>query len=104
MGEQDDQGELKKLIVRDMSLDAEEKIFAAENMERLKEKLTDAINILLQTDFQKLLNAMYRLDIDEKLFRDTLSDVHSPSIAGRLADLVINREMEKVKTRKKYGA
>ncbi len=104
MSEQDDQGELKKLIIRDMRLDTEENILTGDNMEMLRIKLIDVINMLMQSDFQRLLNAMYRLDIDEKLFRDALSDVHSPSVAGRLADLVINRELEKIKTRKKYGS
>jgi hypothetical protein len=102
MPDQDDPGELKKLIIRDMQLETDERALTAGTVEAFKEKLINVINLLLQSDFPRLMNAMYRLDIDEKLFRDALSGLHSPNVAARLADLVINRELEKIRTRNKY--
>jgi hypothetical protein len=94
--------ELKSVIVRDLQLVKEEEMLASENIEMLRDKLIHVIKLLLHTDYQRLLNAMYRLDINEKLFREAFSGMHSPSVAARLADLVIEREKEKIETRKKY--
>jgi hypothetical protein len=102
MNEQDDPGTLKKMIVRDLQLEKEEDLLKSDSIGLLKEKLTGLINGLLHKDYHRLLNAMYRLDIDEKLFRDAFSGMHSPGVASRLADLVIKREIEKARTRKKY--
>ena len=89
-------------MLRDMDLDAEGDFLQSQDLKLFREKLTEVINILLHRDYHRLLNAMYRLDINEKLFREAMSGMHSPNVASRLADLVIDREIEKIKTRKKY--
>lgn len=102
MEEKSETVELKSLIVHDLHLEKEEEMLQCQNMELLKRNLIEVINMLLLKDYHRLVNAMYRLDIDEKLFRETISGLHSPNVASRLADLVIDREFEKVKSRKKY--
>jgi hypothetical protein len=102
MNENNDLTELRGVIVRDLHLEKEEEMLTSENFEILRQKLIEVINLLLHTDYHRLLNAMYRLDINEKLFREAFSGMHSPNVAARLADLVIEREKEKIATRKKY--
>lgn len=94
--------ELKSLIVRDLELQKEEDLLTENSQDEILEKLTEIINILLVKDYHRLVNAMYRLDINEKLFREAISGMHSPNVASRLAELVLNREKEKIKMRKKY--
>ena len=68
----------------------------------LHEKLTLVIEHLLQNNFEKLLNAMYRLDVSEKKFHEVLTGSDVSEVGSKLADLVIEREMQKVKTREMY--
>lgn len=68
----------------------------------LHEKLTLVIDHLLQNNFEKLCNAMYRLDVSERKFHEVLTGTEPSAISARLADLVIEREMQKVKTRELY--
>ena len=102
MNDKIDMVELQSVIVKDLHLEKEEEMLTSENIEMFRDKLIQVINLLLHTDYHRLLNAMYRLDINEKLFREAFSGMHSPNVAARLADLVIEREKEKIETRKKY--
>jgi len=102
MEERPDPGELSDLIVHDLELQKDENLLFDAGQDELREKLTEIINILLVKDFQRLVNAMYRLDVNEKLFREAVSGLHSPNVASRLAELVLNREKEKIEMRRKY--
>ena len=68
----------------------------------LRKQLSEFIYDLLVYNPEKLTNLIYRHDVKESLFRKALSigDPTEQSIA--IADLVIEREMEKVEMRKAY--
>jgi len=68
----------------------------------LRKQLSEFIYDLLVYNPEKLTNLMYRHDVKESLFIKALSigDPTEQSIA--IADLVIEREMEKVEMRKAY--
>ena len=65
----------------------------------IREKLIGVIQYLLENNFEKLCNAMYRLDVSERKFHEVLTTNSPENIASQLADLVIDREMQKVRTR-----
>ena len=71
-------------------------------MKQFRAKLESLINYLLDKDFERLLMAMYRLDIDEVKFAEVLEGKSGPDIAASITDLVIERELKKIETRKKY--
>ena len=50
----------------------------------------------------RLLNAMYRLDVNEAKFHQAMQSDSKEEAASRVADLIIEREMQKVKTRLHY--
>jgi hypothetical protein len=67
-----------------------------------KEQLLLLINQLINTDFEKLASILYRIDVSEKKLKRLLSD-NPDTIAGLLiADLVIERLIEKKKSREKF--
>lgn len=75
-----------------------------DSMSLLKEKMTEFVAYLLEKNIEKLLSAIYRIDVDERKFKealDTGDDIFQ--IASNIADLIINRELEKVKYRNLYG-
>jgi len=73
------------------------------DMEVLRSYLIKVISELLDKDFNRLIQAMYRIDIPENEFKSALSIINQEKIAEEIANLVIKREMEKVESRKKYS-
>ncbi len=70
--------------------------------EELKKRLQVFIADLLEHDFQKLCNLIYRHDVKEEKFQRALRQGNINKQASEIADLVIEREMQKVETRKAY--
>ena len=55
-----------------------------------------------KSDFEKLLHIMYRLDIDESKFISVISGTYGNDVSGKLAEIVIERELKKMETRNRY--
>lgn len=68
----------------------------------LKEMLQVFIADLLEHNFEKLCNMAYRHDIPEVLFNKALEESDLDKQAARIADLVIDRELQKVESRRAY--
>lgn len=98
--------EIEKQVVQHLSkdfyLDNDQFLPLPADTGELKNKLKKIIEHLLQADFERLLNAMYRLDIDETRFKSLLSGVHGNDVSGKLAEIVIERELQKIETRMKF--
>ena len=94
--------ECADLVVTDFRLEENPFSPVHEDMEAFRQKLRSLIAHLLDHDFERLLQAMYRLDINENKFRKSLSGKFSTDVALEIADLVIERELQKVITRRKY--
>ena len=75
---------------------------APADLEAVKSYLTKVISYLLDKDMNRLLNIFYRIDLREDKVRTILTQAPVETIAAQLAELVIEREMEKVRTRLKY--
>ncbi len=70
--------------------------------EELKARLQVFIAGLLEQDFQKLCNLMYRHDVKEEKFQLALRQGDVNRQAAEIAELVIERELQKVETRRAY--
>lgn len=69
--------------------------------EALRELLLRQVNYLLERDFERLLQSLYRIDVPEQKFRESLV---SQDPAGQITDLILQRELLKVKTRRWYAS
>jgi hypothetical protein len=87
----------QKLIIKDLEIDDHGLSFST--LEKLKTWLTAEIRMMIDRDFQKLLNMLYRIDVDEQKSKIAFAD-DDPAVS--LAELIIERELKKVETRKKY--
>jgi hypothetical protein len=94
---------LSELIVQDFKLDQDESLINIKHLEDLKDKLEKIVAYLLDNDFERLLNAMYRLDIDEKKFRLAVSGSGVNTVSREIVELIIAREIQKMKTRIQYS-
>ena len=63
--------------------------------------LTKLIRHLLDNDFEKLINGLYRIDVSEEKVKQAMSS--EGDLAEEIALLIIERELQKVETRRKYG-
>lgn len=71
-----------------------------ENDERLKAWLTHEIQVMIDMDFQRFVQVLYRLDIDEQKAKAAFA---SENPSASFADLIIARERKKIESRKKYS-
>ncbi len=94
---------LSELIVRDFNLETDKELIDIVHLDELQEKLEKIVAYLLDNDFERLLNAMYRLDIDEEKFKMAITGLNGNSISKEIAELIIKREIRKLKTRIKYS-
>jgi len=72
------------------------------SLDELKKFLTGKITEMMDKDYNKLLNALYRIDINEKKLHDLFSGKNREFIPAALAELILERQMEKLIWRKKY--
>jgi len=91
----------KKLIKKDLALD-EELPDSVSGVDELRAQLIPVINTLLNRDMNRLLTALYRIDVSEKKVKEILTTGAPEEIAPGIADLIIQRESQKVITRQKY--
>ena len=70
------------------------------SQEQLRESLAAIINDLINHDFEKLVFYLYRIDVNESKMKRLLDQKEGENAAGLIADLIIERQLQKIKTRK----
>ena len=68
-----------------------------------KEILTEKINELINNDFQKLVSILYRMDVSESKLKQLLNENPGTNAALIIADLMIERQAEKIKSRQQFS-
>ena len=87
----------QQLVVKDLGLQPPKSTFA--DLEKLQSWLAHEISILLDQDFQSLINMLYRIDVREAKLKSAFAD---SNVADKIARLIIERELEKVASRERY--
>lgn len=72
------------------------------NYAEIKEVLVKKLNDWINNDFNKLIHVLYRIDVSESKINQLLRDNRSMYAADILADLIIERQLEKIRTRKDF--
>ncbi len=91
--------QIQQLILKDLALEVKPNPRVSD-LEKLKLWLADEIQLIMDHDFQQFLNLLYRIDINETKAQEAFTH-QNPSF--RLAELIIERELQKVESRKKYN-
>ena len=96
--------QLTHLINKDFGDPEEDLVIATGVPDRdlLREKLAFIIAHLMEHNFERLCQAMYRLDVSETRFDRVMKETPLTDIPYAIADLVIERELQKVRTRMMY--
>ena len=91
----DDKDHIEQLLHLNSQLSALQK-------QELKEQLVFYINNLLLHDFNKLVQILYRVDVSEKKLKELLTQHPQTDAAVIIADLLIQRQEEKIKTKESF--
>ena len=89
-------------LVEDINQSLEMSLPVAISSEELKEKLTFHINHLINHDFEKLVFYLYRVDVNESRMQQLLEQREGKNAAGLIADLIIERQLQKIKSRQQF--
>ena len=73
------------------------------SIDDLRQIVADYINPLISNNFNKLISILYRLDINESKLKQLLNDNPAEDAGMIIADLIIERQMEKIKSRKQFN-
>ncbi|GGI28511.1 hypothetical protein [Pedobacter mendelii] len=70
---------------------------------QLREVLVDAFAYLVDNDFSKLIQILYKADVDQYKLKELLETTDGKSSAEVIADAYIARQLAKIETWKKYS-
>jgi hypothetical protein len=73
-----------------------------QNLSQLKIYLSEKLKDLLDHNFNLLVNTLYRIDVNEEKLNELFGSKNRANIPESLADLIIERQLQKIHFRKKY--
>lgn len=97
--------EIVKFVEKDFSTGNNNSLIPSTDLaslEEFKKYLTDKLKFLLDEKFDALVNILYRIDISENKLSQLFSGSKKDSIPSSLADMIIERQLEKLRLRKLY--
>jgi len=100
--EQQEVSQSIQLISNHFSIADNELVLEESTFDSLENKLTSIVSYLLDKDMNRLLNSLYRIDLNESVFKKILTEEPPENLSRRIAGEIIKRELQKVKTREKY--
>lgn len=98
--------QIEKAIIESFEIDESLLPVSADEQEKFnatRELLIRRIEELAEKDMQKLLWILYRVDVSEKKLHETLQQTPPDKFAITIADLIIQRQIQKAETRKQFG-
>lgn len=72
------------------------------NYDELLNWLTEQVVYLMLNDMEKLLGILYRIDVNEKKVKQSFAQTEPQKIAPLIAELILQRELQKAESRLKY--
>ena len=68
----------------------------------LRQQLEACINALITTDFNRLVQLLYTVDVPEQKLKTALREQPEQDAAHLIADLILNRTAEKARSRQQF--
>jgi len=90
--------DLIPILRQSLEIDLPENI----SFDLLKERLSSHINFLIQSDFQKLVSILYRVDVSESKLKHLLKENQGFDAAKIITDMIIERQLQKIKSRQEH--
>ena len=90
--------QLIRHINKDLAIELPDQI----SFEELRSKLASHFNYLIQTDFNRLVAILYRIDVSEPRLKQLLQENPEDDAGEIIALLVIDRQIQKIKIRQEF--
>lgn len=91
------------LIIKDFQLDSDALIDPSNlTYDSLLNRLTQIVEHLISKDFNRLVNALYRIDVSEEKLKSVLAK-RPENTSAVIAQMILDRELQKVASRKKHS-
>ena len=74
----------------------------AKTIEEFRIQLVNAVEQLLQNDFSRLIQVLYRLDVDEEKLKAQLKNNKGSGAAELIADMIMARQLQKLEMRERH--
>lgn len=87
--------EIRSFLRQELSI----QLSGGATMQQLLEAVKEKIQVLIDTDFQQLINVLYRIDVSEHKLKRLLKENHGQDTALIISNLVIERQIQKAKSR-----
>lgn len=71
--------------------------------EALEAVLAEKINLLIDSDFAGLVQLLYRIDVNEERLKKILRENAGTNAGLLIARTILERQWQKIETRRKYG-
>jgi hypothetical protein len=94
-----DNQELILQINKELAMEISQQITA----EELQNRLAIYINDLIRHHFEKLVSLLYRIDVSEAKIKLLLQDQTDKNAADIIAALIIERQLQKIKSRRQFS-
>lgn len=101
----DDIKSLQKFVSKDFLRDDDTSLipnYEFEKLEQFKEYLVERLTDMLNNNFNLLVNTLYRIDISEQKLAELFGGKNRENIPEKLADMIIERQIQKILFRKQY--
>ena len=91
------------LIIKDFQLESDALIDESKlTYDSLLNRLAQIVDHLISKDFNRLLNALYRIDVSEEKLKSVLAQ-RPENTSLVIARMILERELQKVASRKKHS-
>jgi len=77
-------------------------LLTAAQTKDIQQQLEQTINDLIQHNFERLVQLLYRIDVNEKKLKQLLNAYPQTDAATIIAELIIERQLQKLQTRKQF--
>ena len=97
--------EIVKFVEKDFLISDNDSLVPAadiDSLDEFKKYLAGKLKTLLDEKFDTLVNILYRIDINEKKLSELFSGDNRDHIPDVLAELIIERQLQKIRLRKMY--
>ena len=97
--------DIVKYVEKDFTISEGNSLIPSSDQNSLEEfrlYLITKLKFLLLEKYDALINILYKIDINEEKVRKVFSGKDKEKIPGELAELIINRQLQKIHFRKLY--
>lgn len=90
-------------LIQSLNKELQVSLSAKASYDEIRTQLSEQVNYLIQSDFQRLVVLLYRIDISETKLKTLLKENPDQDAGNIIAELIIERQLQKIKSRQQFS-